>query len=105
ILMDGLTLHRPNISPREQYVRSVIHFSPHLVRNVLRTLKSEYLLDIFERLPHCFIRTRENRLAKRLEDVIRNIVETIQSFDEEQTQAVQLQILLIQALIIVNKLS
>src|SRR5690625_4716080 len=70
IVMDGLTLHRPNISSNEPYIRSVIHFSPHIIRNVLKTLNSEYLLDIFEQLPHYFIRTKENRLAKKLEEEI-----------------------------------
>src|SRR5690625_6803017 len=41
-----------------------------IFRNVLKTLNSEYLLDIFEKPPHYFIRTKENRLAKKLEEEI-----------------------------------
>lgn len=46
LLMDGMTLHKPNVRPDSEYVRSVVHFSPHWIKGLLTELGSLYLLDI-----------------------------------------------------------
>src|SRR5690625_8015306 len=38
ILMDGLTLHKPNVYLPKEYIRSVLHFSPQLIQKVLAEL-------------------------------------------------------------------
>jgi len=70
LLMDGMTLHKPNVHPHSEYVRSVVHFLPQWIEGLLEELGSLYLLDPFRELGHCLIRTGENEESKRLEKVI-----------------------------------
>jgi len=105
LLMDGLTLHRPNIFPHEPYVRSVVHFSPHIIQDVLNTLGSSYLLDVFKISTHQLIRTHENEQSKQLETIIQKMVHIQQSNDAYyETIKTELKLLLIQALIIIYKM-
>lgn len=105
ILMDGLTLHKPNVHPHSVYIRSVLHFSPQWIQGILKELGSEYLLDIFENFPHCFIRTANNKQAKQLEEIF-NKIENIQRSSDisDHIRETELKVLLLQALIIVYKL-
>nr|WP_255639646.1 AraC family ligand binding domain-containing protein [Aquibacillus saliphilus] len=50
LLMDGKTLHKPNVDPSIEYVRSVVHFSPQWILGVLTELKSLHVLEVFEKL-------------------------------------------------------
>ncbi len=34
IIMHGMTLHRPNVDPKEEYVRSIIHFEPSYIQSL-----------------------------------------------------------------------
>ena len=105
ILMDGLSLHKPNVSPTSEYVRSVIQFSPHWVKGVLREMGSMYLLDTFRRMHHCLIRTNENQESKELERVYNRLAELNRSADLRDIRSeTEIKILLLQALIIVHKL-
>src|SRR5690625_2626389 len=106
ILMDGLTLHKPNVNLNSEYIRSVIHFSPHWIQGILEELGSGYLLDTFEKHPHCLIRTSGNKQSKELEKIIKKM-EVIRSSEDRHnhTNDVELKVLLIQALIIVYKLA
>lgn len=73
ILMDGMTLHKPNVSPNTNYVRSIVQFSPYLVKDILGELDVLYLLSIFKNLNQCLIRTNENEESKQLESIIGNL--------------------------------
>src|SRR5690625_7787224 len=73
LLMNGLTLHKPNVHPHSEYVRSVLHFSPQWIQGILKEMGSEYLLDAFEKLPYCFIRPTKNKYSKKLEEIVRKM--------------------------------
>jgi AraC-like DNA-binding protein len=104
--MDGLTLHKPNVSPNTEYVRSVIQFSPHWIKGVLEEMGSMYLLKTFKTLHHCLIRTNENEESKELQKLygrlaeLSNYSDTIVDIQGET----EIKVLLLQVLIIVNKL-
>lgn len=50
LLMNGLTLHCPNVEPGSRYVRSIIHFDPAWVCRELPESARSVLLDPFETL-------------------------------------------------------
>ena len=105
ILMDGMTLHKPNVSPNHKYVRSFIHFSPEWLKGVLKELDSLYLLATFQKLKNYLIRTKESRESKELEIVIRRLAEVKQAFDMgELAKETELKVLLVQVLIMVHEL-
>ena len=106
ILMDGLTLHKPNVYLPKEYIRSVLHFSPQSIQKVLAELGSPFLLDVFEGPSHRLIRTHENAQSQELEFLIDKIDTTIQErAQNDQLRKTELNVLLIQALIIVYQLS
>lgn len=106
LLMNGLTLHKPNVQLHSEYVRSVIQFPPQWIHEVLVTLDSLYLLDVFQKFPHYLIRTNENAESKRLEKVISRLsdLKRTASLDDKQIE-VEMKVLLIQVLIIVHELT
>ena len=105
ILMDGLTLHKPNVNPSIEYVRSVIQFPRNWIKGVLMEMGSMYLLETFETLHHCLIRTNENEESKELEKVFSRIAELSNSSNLSDTQVeTEKKVLLLQVLIIVHKL-
>ncbi|WP_101842753.1 AraC family transcriptional regulator [Halobacillus sp. Marseille-P3879] len=54
IIMDGLTLHRPRVFEREEYVRSTIHFESDYFKEILSAMNMEELLRPFSSLKsHC----------------------------------------------------
>lgn len=53
ILMNGLTLHRPRVFEKEEYVRSTIHFDPEFFKNMLNGMSMECLLQPFMNLQSC----------------------------------------------------
>lgn len=105
LLMDGKTLHKPNVDPSSEYVRSVVHFSPQWIQGVLTELKSLHLLEVFEKLHHCLIRTNENEESKRLEHIIWRLAELQNNSkrDNKQPEA-EMKVLLIEMLLIVNRI-
>ncbi|MDQ0256737.1 AraC-like DNA-binding protein [Evansella vedderi] len=108
LLMDGMTLHRPNVQPNYEYIRSVVHFSPLWIKGVLQEMGSMYLLDPFQNLQHCLIRTNENDKSKYLEDVCRRLSQlsnpTLNIEDNNIQVETERKVLLLQVLIIVNQL-
>ncbi len=105
ILMDGVTLHKPNIRSKSEYVRSVIHFSPAWIKGVLEEMGSMYLLDPFKKLHHCLIRTKENQESNRLEEIVCRLAELRWTTDLQDDYAeTEMKVLLLQALISVNRL-
>ncbi|MFP3125797.1 AraC family transcriptional regulator [Ectobacillus funiculus] len=105
LLMDGMTLHKPNVSPNSEYVRSVVHFSPHWIKGVLTEMGSMYLLEAFQKLHHCLIRTNENNELKHLEKVICRLAEVQRTSEFNDIHAVtEMKVLLLQVLISVHRL-
>ncbi|WP_339292817.1 AraC family transcriptional regulator [Paenibacillus sp. FSL W8-0187] len=50
LLMNGLTLHCPNVEPDSRYVRSILHFDPAWICKGLSDTGKSILLDPFETL-------------------------------------------------------
>ncbi|MGE7827346.1 AraC family transcriptional regulator [Paenibacillus sp. NPDC093718] len=50
LLMNGLTLHCPNVEPDSRYVRSILHFDPAWICKGLSETAKSILLDPFESL-------------------------------------------------------
>ncbi|WP_098742685.1 AraC family transcriptional regulator [Paenibacillus sp. EZ-K15] len=50
LLMNGLTLHCPNVEPDSRYVRSILHFDPAWICKGLSETARSILLDPFETL-------------------------------------------------------
>lgn len=55
-LLDGMTLHKPN-PVESSNTRSMLHFSPTWVTEIISTLGIPYLLDPFKKLNNCLLRT------------------------------------------------
>ncbi|SER43000.1 AraC-type DNA-binding protein [Gracilibacillus ureilyticus] len=105
LLMDGMTLHKPNVNPNKEYIRSVIHFSPQWIKNVLNEIDCMHLLEVFEKLRHCLIRTRESDESKYLEEVIHRLYKRkIKANNQEDVTEAELKILLMQVLLSVYHL-
>ncbi|MBB6675713.1 helix-turn-helix transcriptional regulator [Cohnella lubricantis] len=64
ILMHGMTLHSPNPSPNAPYIRSIVHFDPAYVHQLLQAEPAAALLQPFEELRNIRIALPE---AERLE--------------------------------------
>lgn len=106
LLMDGLTLHKPNVRSISEYVRSVVHFSPHWIKDLLIEMGGMYLLEAFQRLHNCLIRTNGNDQSKRLEEVICRLDELKRTSELHDVHAeVEMKVLLLQVLINVHQLS
>ncbi|MDP9579781.1 AraC family transcriptional regulator [Priestia megaterium] len=105
LLMDGLTLHKPNINPKSEYIRSVVQFSPEWIKNVLLEMGSMYLLEIFQKLHHCLIRTNENEESKRLQEIIYrlDLIKKSSKLDDSLSE-MEMKVLLLQILISVHRL-
>ncbi len=105
LLMDGMTLHKPNVRQNSEYVRSVIHFSPTWIKGVLEEMGSMSLLDPFKKLHHCLIRTNENSESRRLEEIVCRLAKLRWTTDLQDRYAeTEMKVLLLQALISVNRL-
>lgn len=101
LLMNGLTLHKPNIHLPDEYTRSVVHFSPNWIHGLLKELSSEYLLEPFN--SHCFIRTKENKKSKKLEKIFQEM--SILQNQSSPLVETELKVLLVQALIVLYQLA
>ncbi|MBP2079065.1 helix-turn-helix transcriptional regulator [Oceanobacillus polygoni] len=105
LIMDGMTLHKPNVHPNSEYIRSAVHFSPKWVKSVLEELGAMYLLEAFQRLHHCLIRTKENEESKAIEKLIQQLSELSQVTNRHELhQETELKVLLLQVLISVYNL-
>lgn len=105
LLMDGMALHKPNISPDTKYVRSTIHFSPQWIEKALEAVDGLHLLDVFEKLHYCLIRTQENEESKELEKLVQRLEEVHRNNDFTGVgKEANMKILLLQILVAVNQL-
>jgi len=105
IVMDGLTLHKPYVRPTKEYVRSVIQFSPIWIKGLLMEMGSMYLLETFQKLHNCLIRTNENEESKELEKVFFRLATLNKSANMPSLQVeTEMKVLLLQALILVYRL-
>lgn len=103
LLMDGSTLHKPNINREREYIRSVIHFSPQWIESILKELGIAHVLDLFKNLQHCLIRTNDEKELKYIEGLIHRIVERKKEKADAMWEA-ELKLLLSQLLMKVQQL-
>ena len=105
LLMDGMALHKPNVPPNSQYIRSALHFSPEWIKGVLEKVGGLHLLHVFEKLHHCLIRTKENQESKQLERLICRMAELQRTSNSDDINGdIELKGLLLQVLTVVNRL-
>ncbi|PWU69493.1 AraC family transcriptional regulator [Gracilibacillus dipsosauri] len=104
LLMDGLALHKPNVPINSEYIRSHVHFAPHSIETLLSSLNASSLLDVFHKLGHCLIRTTNKQEVNKLAGLIKQMSEINHEPMSKQEQEWELKALLVQVLIIVNRL-
>ncbi|WP_197046765.1 AraC family transcriptional regulator [Oceanobacillus salinisoli] len=105
LIMDGLALHKPNVPSNGEYVRSTVHFSPQWLKGMLKEAGGLYLLEVFQNLHHCLIRTKVCEESKQLEKVISRMEEIKRSSPSNDVNSeLEMKALLIQVLTIVHRL-
>ncbi|MCM3213761.1 AraC family transcriptional regulator [Niallia taxi] len=110
LLMDGLTLHKPNPSLNTPYVRSVVHFSPAYLQEILQALGMEILLAPFRKLNNCLLRTNYDCSAKLVEEKMSKIGSLFANNDkpsycQADIQEAQVKLELVQLLVEIYKMS
>lgn len=83
ILLDGLTLHKSNPLSPDTYVRSMIHFSPAWVEAMLPMLGMPSLLDPFQKLNNCILRTGFDASGQYVAEKIKWIAKQLWVIDQE----------------------
>lgn len=105
LLMDGMTLHKPNVPNNSEYIRSIIHFSPQWITGMLKEIGALHLLDVFKKLHHCLIHTREKQESKELEQIVKRLADISRSsYMSDGSGELEQKALLLQILILVNRL-
>lgn len=92
LLMNGLTLHCPNVEPDSRYVRSILHFDPAWICKGLSETAKSILLDPFESLRnHRMTLTGANRdeFEGMLADIHRLSASTAAFRQERMTLRIQ----------------
>lgn len=92
LLMNGLTLHCPNVEPDSRYVRSILHFDPAWICKGLSETAKSILLDPFESLRnHRLTLTGANRdeFEGMLADIHRLSASTAAFRQERMTLRIQ----------------
>ncbi len=86
ILLDGMTLHKPNPGTSSPYTRSILHFSPTWLQELLNALGIPNLLDPFKKLNNCLIRTSYDETGQFVDGRIKEIVASLKHIDDEAQQ-------------------
>ena len=89
ILLDGLTLHKPNPRPGSTYTRSMLHFSPTWLDEILSALGMPYLLDPFQKLNNYLLRTGYDESGQFVDGRIKKIASLTAQMDEEKQRTGQ----------------
>ena len=83
ILLDGLTLHKSNTVSPDTYVRSMVHFSPTWLEEMLPMLGIPNLLDPFQKLNNCILRTGFNASGQYVAEKIKWIAKQLETINQE----------------------
>ncbi|WP_455661068.1 AraC family transcriptional regulator [Pradoshia sp.] len=83
LLLDGLTLHKSSPISPDTYVRSMVHFSPAWLERMLPTLGMPNLLDPFQRLNNCILRTGFDASGQYVAEKIKWIAKQLEMIDQE----------------------
>ena len=83
ILLNGLTLHKSNAVYPDTYTRSMIHFSPTWLKKMLPVLGMPNLLDPFQKLNNCVLRTGFNASGQYVAEKIKWLAKQLEAIDQE----------------------
>lgn len=83
ILLDGLTLHKTNTANPDTYVRSMVHFSPIWLEEMLPMLGIPNLMDPFKKLNNCILRTKCDASGQFVAEKIKKIAKQLKVIDQE----------------------
>ncbi|MDR7238871.1 AraC family transcriptional regulator [Neobacillus drentensis] len=86
ILLDGMTLHKPNPGTSSPYTRSMLHFSPTWLQELLNALGIPNLLDPFKKLNNCLLRTGYDENGQFVDGRIKEIAASLEHIVEEAQQ-------------------
>ncbi|OIK07161.1 hypothetical protein BIV60_27120 [Bacillus sp. MUM 116] len=89
LLMDGLILHKPNPRLESLYTRSVVHFSPTFVVELLEVLGVPNLLDPFKKLNNWLLRTGYDESARVVDEKIERIANLVVQCNKERQHSIQ----------------
>lgn len=83
ILLDGMTLHKANPGGESTYTRSMVHFSPTWLSELISTLGVPNLLDPFKKLNNPLLRTRYDDNGQYVDKQIKKISGLLSDINEE----------------------
>ncbi|MFZ7946462.1 MULTISPECIES: AraC family transcriptional regulator [Bacillaceae] len=83
ILLDGMTLHKPNPNIESTYTRSMLHFSPAWMAEIASVLGIPDLLDPFKKLNNFLLRTGYNESGQYIDGQMKKIAGLLAHEDEE----------------------
>jgi len=83
ILLDDLTLHKSNIASPDTYVRSMIQFTPAWLKEMLPMLGIPNLLDPFQKLNNCILRSRFDASGQYVSRKIKEIAKQLEVINQE----------------------
>ena len=83
ILLDRFTLHKTNTVSPDTYVRSTIHFSPAWLGRLFPVLGMPNLLDPFQKLNNCILRTGFDASGKYVAEKIKWLAKQLEIIDQE----------------------
>ncbi|ULT57978.1 AraC family transcriptional regulator [Neobacillus drentensis] len=113
ILLDGMTLHKPNPGTGSTYTRSMLHFSPTWLRELLGILGIPNLLDPFKKLNNCLLRTGYDESGQIVDGMMKEIAASLELIDldfqkthkKNELLEAELKLELIQILLRIYKMS
>ncbi|PQD94095.1 AraC family transcriptional regulator [Pradoshia eiseniae] len=94
LLLDGLTLHKSGPISPDTYIRSMVHFSPVWLKKMLLVLGMPSLLDPFQKLNNCILRTGFDASGHYVAEKIKWIAEQLEAIDQEFKSTGKINVLL-----------
>lgn len=94
ILLDGLTLHKPNPRDISTYTRSMIHFSPDWLQELLSVLGITNVLEPFQNLNNCLLRTGNDESGQFVDGRMKQLAIKLVQIDEEMQRTGQKNVML-----------
>ena len=83
ILLDDVTLHQSTITSPDTYVRSMIQFHPIWLKEMLPMLGIPNLLDLFQNLNNCILRSRSDEKGQYVSAKIKKIAKALEVIQQE----------------------
>ncbi|WP_176707756.1 AraC family transcriptional regulator [Bacillus sp. FJAT-26390] len=97
LLMHGMTLHRANVDPSEEYVRSILHFDPFYFKQFIQPLFAADLLEPFQKLQNVRLQLRGSEKAEVEEILLKlgQLYDQQDPFSQQRFQARMLDLLIL----------